>query len=138
MLVTFKPEGSEPQSWEWIPGRVKISEAALVEKVYGKTWEQFAQEVQQGSARARQVLLWHLQRRDHPTLRLEDAPDFCADELTIEYSIDELRGIRDSVAKSGMPQADREMALASLDGEIAAAEFRTVIEPEGKATSSSD
>jgi hypothetical protein len=136
VLVTYTPEGTEPQTWTWSPGRVLVSEAGIVEKVYGKSWEVFAAEVQQGSAQARRVLLWHLQRRAHPMLRFEDAVDFYADELVIEYDASELRAMRDGLATSGLAQAEREIALAALDREIAAAEFRGVV-AEGKAASSS-
>ncbi|GAA2681694.1 hypothetical protein [Actinoplanes palleronii] len=146
MLVTYKPEDGEPKTWEWIPGRVRISECAIAEKVFGKSWEVLVAEVQQGSAQARRVLLWHLQRREHPLLRFEDAPDFYADELLIEYDASELRAMRDGVAKSsgGMSVAEREMALAALDTEIAVAEARASLAaitselPSGKAASSSD
>jgi hypothetical protein len=137
VLVTYAPEDGEPQTWTWTPGRVLVSECAIVEKVYGKSWELFAAEVQQGSMQARRVLLWHLQRRAHPMLRFEDAPDFYADQLVIEYDASELRAMRDGLATSGLAPAEREMALAAIDREIAAAEFRGVV-GEGKAASSSD
>ncbi len=137
MLVTYKPEGTEPKTWKWTPGRVLVSECAIVEKVYGKTWEMFAAEVQQGSARARRVLLWHLQRRDHPMLRFEDAPDFYADELSIGYDEGELRSMRDEVAdNAGLTGTERDVALAALDREIAEAEAKGAV-AEGKAESSS-
>ena len=137
MLVTYKPEdGSEPTVWTWSPGRVLVSEAAIAEKVYGKSWELFAAEVQQGSAAARRVLLWHLQRRAHPMLRFEDAPDFYADQLVIEYDATELRAMRDGLATSGLPEVDRQIALDAIEREIAAAEFRGAV-AEGKAESSS-
>lgn len=135
MLVTFSPEDGDPQTWTWTPGRVLVSEAAIAEKVYGKSWEMFAAEVQQGSAAARRVLLWHLQRRAHPMLRFEDAPDFYADQLVIEYDAAELRAMRDGVESAGLPAADRDIALAALDREIASAEERGAA--EGKAASSS-
>lgn len=134
MLVTFSPGDGDPQTWAWSPGRVLVSEAAIVEKVYGKTWEMFAAEVQQGSAQARRVLLWHLQRRTHSMLRFEDAPDFYADQLVIEYDAVELREMRDGVESAGMPQAERDIALAAIDREIASAEERGAT--GGKAASS--
>lgn len=136
MLVTYTPEGEKPQTWTWTPGRVKVSEAAIVEKVYGKSWEVFAAEVQQGSARARQVLLWHLHRRAHPLLKFEDAVDFYADELTIEYDAGELRAMRDGLASAGLTGAEQEIAAAALDREIAEAEAKGAV-AEGKAASSS-
>jgi hypothetical protein len=136
LLVTYKPEGVDPTVWTWSPGRVLVSEAGIVEKVYGKSWEMFAAEVQQGSALARRVLLWHLQRRAHPMLRFEDAVDFYADELTIEYDAGELRAMRDGLTSAGLSGTEQEIALAAIDREIAEAEARGAV-AEGKAESSS-
>jgi hypothetical protein len=124
MLVTYKPDDQEPRSWTFNPGRVRLSEAAAVEKQYGSAWEQFAAEVQAGSAKARRVLLWFLMRRDHPTLRFEDTPDLYLDELVLEHSLDELRMVRDRVAKAGLSESEESTALSILDDQIAQAEVR--------------
>ncbi|MFC6017213.1 hypothetical protein ACFP2T_13475 [Plantactinospora solaniradicis] len=134
MQVTYKPEDGGVQSWEFLPGRVRSMEAALVEKTYGKPWEQFCAEVQSGSMKARRALLWHLMRRDHPTTRMEDVPDFYADEVVIEHSLTELLDVRDTLSKADLPEAERTQALAMLDVDIAKAEARGA-EPEGKAIS---
>lgn len=140
MLVTYKPEDNpeDVKSWVFKPGRVRQSEAAVIEKVYGQNWDQFCAEAQAGSIRARRVLLWHLMRRDHPVLRFEDVPDIYTDELLVEHSVEELRVVRERVEKSGLSEADREMALGVIDGQIADAEAREAeAGGEGKATSNS-
>jgi hypothetical protein len=137
MLVTYKPEGQEPRSWTFDPGRVRLSEAAAVEKHYGASWEQFAAEVQAGSAKARRVLLWFLMRREHSTLRFDDTPDLWLEELVLEHTVEELRAVRDRVEKTGLPESDLTMALAIIDSQIAEASERPELGGEGKAISES-
>lgn len=137
MFVTYTPEGETPQSWVFDPGRVRQSEAAIVEKAYKSNWESFCNDVQAGSVTAQKVLLWHLMRREHPTLRLDDVPDFYAGEVVIEQSAAEWREIRDRVEKSGLPAAEIEQALLVIDAKTAAAEDREDVE-SGKATSNTE
>lgn len=137
MKVTYSPEGGEVQSWTFRPAKVNSSQAIITQKAYGKPWEQFAAEVQQGDIAARRILLWHLMRADHPVTRLEDVPDFCVGELVIEHEADELRDMLASAEanSAAMPADQRDMALGMLRAQLAAAE---VAEPEaagGKASS---
>lgn len=141
MRVAYTPEDNPEakQSWVFRPGRVRQSEAALIERQYGQNWDKFCADVQAGNIAARRVLLWHLIRREHPKLRLEDTPDFYADEVVVSHSPDELREIRTRVVGSGLPAAEVEVALAVIDQQIAAAEADAEPEQsEGKATSSSE
>jgi len=141
MFVTYTPEGNAEgqRRWTFLPGRVRQSEAAAVEKAYGSNWDQFCAEAQAGSIRARRVLLWLLMRRDHPTLRLEDVPDFYTEELVVQHSADELRQVRERVEKSGLSEAERDMALGIIDGQIAEAEALALgPDDEGKATSNTE
>ncbi len=137
MLVTYSPEGGEVQRWEFDPGRVRQTEAVIIEKQYGENWEKFCADVQAGSIKARRVMLWHLIRREHHTLKFEDTPDFFTSELVVEHTAAELTAMRDKESKAGLPMADLEQALAVLDAEIAAAEVRDG-ELLGKAALSSD
>lgn len=137
MKVTYKPEDGEARSWEFKPGRVRQSAAALVEKAYGKPWDQFCGEVQAGSITARRILLWHLMRGDHPVLRLEDVPDFYADEVLIEHDADELRAmIQSAETNAGIPADQRDVALGMLRAQLAEAEAAGP-ESSGKASSKS-
>src|SRR5574342_389387 len=100
MYVTYQPEGSEPQRWEFRPGRLRESRAEMLERRYAKLigeksvpFEQFRMAILQDQASARRVLLWHLLNLVHPTLRIEDV-DPIRDELTIEASRSELEELR--------------------------------------------
>ena len=140
MRVTFLPEGSDtPQVWDFRPGRVRNSRAAQIERLYSRivgerqTYEAFKVAVQQGSAPARQVLLWHLQSLDHPTLRVEDV-DFSEDELIVEYTVSELQQVRDAIGnQSSMDKIQREQFLAVIEAEM----LRAPEDDWGKATSTS-
>lgn len=120
MFVTFKPENGDAQQWEFNPRRVRAAQCVMIEKRYGKPWSVFTTHLMQGSMEARQVLLWHLIRLDHPSLRWEDTPDFYADELEVEFSRSELEELRAAVAtaRGSLTEAERADALATIDGEI--------------------
>lgn len=128
MYVTYQPEGSEPQRWEFRPGRLRESRAEMLERRYAKLigeksvpFEQFRMAILQDQASARRVLLWHLLNLVHPTLRIEDV-DPIRDELTIEASRSELEELRDTLATAGgLDDTQREMMLAQIDAQIAAA-----------------
>lgn len=129
MFVTYHPEGSsEPTKWTFVPGRVRNSRSSMIEKMYGKTsgakatFEMWKLDVQQGSAAARHVLLWHLQSLEHHTLKLEDV-DFAEEELVVEFSKAELEEMRDAItAAKSIDEAQREMMLATIDAQLETAE----------------
>jgi len=115
MFVTYQPSDGERQRWEWDPDRVRQSEAEMVEKRYGKTWDQFKAGVMSGDSKARRVLLWHLLRREHHTLRYEDTPDFYVGELVVEFSTGEIAMMRDRIMKANIPDDERDQMLTALD-----------------------
>lgn len=130
MKVTYSPEGEGVQTWDFVPDKVRQSEAELAERRFGGTWNEFRVAAVKGDSRARRVLLWHLMRRQHHTLRYEDTPDFALGELKVEMTRGELVALREQVDKSSHPE--RDSILAALDSEIDTAEDDP--EPEGKAS----
>lgn len=135
MFVTYTPEDGEKQTWEFVPGRVRVSEQVLVEKRADMRWAQWVEEIKIGLSSARRVLLWHLIRREHPGLRWEDTPDYCADELLVELSVQELSEWRDTVLKLAGSEEDREQMLAVIDGQIAESSAKHGDGATGKAPS---
>ena len=131
MIVTYTPEGEEAQRFEFIPDKVRANEAELIEKRFGGTFTEFRAGVTQGNVKARKVLLWHLLKRTHHTLRYEDVPDFAIGELVCENDRRELAEMRDRIAKSNHPR--REELMSALDVEIEDAPEAG--EPAGKAES---
>jgi hypothetical protein len=138
VLVTYKPEDGDEQRWEFDFQRVRRSEAIIIEKAYGagRTYVQFQMAAMQGSVEALTLLLWMLQRRDHPALRLEDVPDFYVDEIELDFGAAEWRAMRDEVAKSDDPQTAA--ALGVVAEKLAEAEAREQAAGEGKAISNSE
>lgn len=137
MWVTYKPEdqpAEAAQRWEFNPDRVRTSEAELIEKRYGANWDTWRNDVRAGSARARRVLLWHLIRRKHNTLRYEDTPDFYMDELLVEHSVAELLELKERLAKAKVDdEGMREQMATALDIEITDAMAREGIAEVGDA-----
>lgn len=122
MFVTYKPEdGTEAQTWEFDPRKVRASRAEMIEKRAGENWETWLMQVQQGSMRARRVLLWHLMSMPHPGMRYEDTPDFYAGELEIQHSAAELADMRERIVKAGLPEDQTAQVLMAIDVEIASA-----------------
>jgi hypothetical protein len=115
VFVTYAPADGDRQRWEWDPDLVRASEAELCEKRYSGTWDQFKAAVMGGETKARRVLLWHLLRRDHHTLRIEDVPDFAVGELRVEWSVNEIRVMRDRISKAKLDESEREQMLMALD-----------------------
>lgn len=137
MLLHYKPDGvTEPATYEVNFKRVRRSEAIILEKQYGRTWAQFATDVMTGSVDALAALLWLVQRREHPTLRFDDLPDFYLEEVELDFSADEWRVMRDEARKSDDPQAA--MAASVAEQMLAEAEAREAAAGEGKASSSSE
>lgn len=118
MKVTYTAGPDDVQQWDFDPDEVTQSQAELIEKRYGQNWDTFLTDVRQGSAKARKVLLWHMLRLTHHTLRYEDTPDFKMGALKVEHSLDEMLHIRDRVLKSNLAEEEKEGILAALDVEI--------------------
>jgi hypothetical protein len=119
MFVTYAPEDGDRQEWTFNPGRVRASEGQALLREYGeKAWDLFVQAIRQNDLHARRVLLWHLTRRAHPLMKFADTPDFFADEMTVEFSSDELAELRDKVANSPAPPDQKAQALAVFEAEM--------------------
>jgi hypothetical protein len=134
MKLVYTPDGEAPQEWKYKPGRIRASDAELLERRTGMSWGDFNQQLARGSVLARRALLWYFLRQTHATLRFEDV-DFALDELTLEFDRDEWAHIRRQVEETklpaGTPDEMRETLLAELDREAAGAD-----EAEGKASAS--
>jgi hypothetical protein len=128
MFVTYAPEDpadGDRQEWTFNPRRVRGTEGQVLLRQFGeKSWDVFVQGVRQNDLHARRVLLWHLLRREHPTLKFDLTPDFFPDELTVEFSSDELAELRDIAASSTMPPETKEQILARFDREMEVAAKR--------------
>lgn len=118
MHITYKPEDGEQQVWEFDPGRIRAGVAEVIEKRFGANFDMWRDGVRAGNAKARRVLLWHLLRQTHATLRYEDTPDFYMDELLVEFSVSELLELRERLERASMDESMREQVRTGLDLEI--------------------
>lgn len=127
MFVDYTPEGQATQRLEFKPGRVRLSEAQMIEFTYKKlagearTYTQFVDDVRMGSAVARRVLLHHLLRKQHPTIRIDDVDPLDGEIVTLFHKA-ELEEMRDMAEKSSaLSPSEKAQFLARLDDEIATA-----------------
>jgi hypothetical protein len=122
MFVIYTPEGDTEQRWEWDPKKVRGIEAEEIEaRMHPLMWDEFQMALLKGGARARRVLLWHLQKKTHASLKLEDV-DYAMGELQVEFSAPELHQLRAQLAEAtGIDEQQREAALAAIDKELESA-----------------
>jgi len=119
MIVRHEPEVGDARQWEFNPRRVRASRAEMVERQYGKGWQEYLVDLMRGSMAARRVLLWDLTRLEHPGFPFRDTPDFYADEFTVEFTKAELEAMREETnSNSALGEGDRRVMLAALDSEI--------------------
>ncbi len=141
MLVKFHPESQQdPTEWEFDPNKVRQSEAEIIEKRMGTTFQKWVELIQAGDSRARRVLLWVVMRREHHTMRYEDTPDFMLGELELDYSLSDLQRMRGRLLEAAVPDDEKTEILNKIDLEIAARLGKEEVGPEdlGKAPSNSD
>lgn len=119
MIINYRPDGQPAQQWDWHADQVRSSEAELIEKRFDGTWDAFLLAVTQGSMRARRILLWHLLRIEHPTLKPEDV-DPLAGELVVEFDKGELQQMYDAAVAQAdrIPEDKRDMVLGVLKAEL--------------------
>ena len=128
MFLVYRPEGSdEPTRWKYDPKRLMSPEMEKLERLTERTYGQFVNDVQAGSALCRRALLYVFLKRQHPTLKFAEV-EISWGELDFEYSRTELLEIRADVAENAAADR-RDSILAKLDEEIAEA----VDEDSGKA-----
>jgi hypothetical protein len=137
MHIVYKPADGDEQRWEWKAEDVRATDAEQIEAKADCTWDQFQMQLLTGRMRARRVLLWHLQRKTHPTLKLADV-DFAAKEVTVEFDIPELEKFREGFLQAqGIDDDTRETVLRLVDEDLAKrrAEAEAAGDGEGKALS---
>lgn len=140
MKVTHHPTGqAEPKVYQFDPEDERESALERMEKAYAKligqpiaTVDQLILGVTQGQSTARRVLLWHLQGREHPSIRIEDV-DPTRRELLVEADRADLVWLRGQYAKQAAADPQVQTLLESIDAQIRDMDAA----PEGKALSPS-
>lgn len=130
MRFVYKPEGSEPQSWEINLGRFKVGECEAIEARTGMAFgSEFKEALLSANATARRALLWTLQRRTHHTIRYQDI-DFYDDEVLLEFDRDELTEMLNAMeqAPPGLNEDKRQATMLVLAAEIASLDVKAAQE----------
>lgn len=145
MFVTYSPADGDEQRWEFLADQVLDTDAEAIEKAYVDNWDNWLVTLLRGGMRARRVLLWHLIKTAHPSLKFADLPSFRVGELAVEFDREELElvraGIADENSSRGLDEATRESLLEHLDAELVKAPERSTggkarSKPSGKSTPS--
>ncbi len=134
MIVTYSPDGDQPQRWTFDPKTVISGEAEAIEKRAESTWDDFQKAILSGSIRARRVLLWHLLKKTHPPLRFDDV-SFRAGEVSVEFERHELEELREQIVKRDklVSEEDRDRALSAIDAQLTELETRDIADAEDTA-----
>lgn len=117
MFLVYKPEGQdEPTRWRYNPKKLMSIEREDLERRTDRNFSQFTTDVLQGNALCRRALLFTYLRRDHAKVKFEDV-DFAWDELTLEYSRQELQQMRERMLEN-LHGDQLAGALVTIDAEI--------------------
>lgn len=119
MFVIYEPAGGDVQRFPYNPRKMMRVEMEQAERHAGMPFSRFTAEVLEGSVTCRAILLWILQRRQHPTLKLADV-NFAWDEVRLEYSKQELQLMIDQV-RENTTGAEQVAAVAKLEADMAEA-----------------
>lgn len=129
MQVEWDPENGEPKStWEFNQGDVLGSDAKLVEKHYGGSWDQWVQGLRVGEFQARAVLLWYMMKLVNPKLKFADLPDFRVRQLTVQMGVSELKELFERAKRMKMSPDNWEAFEAAFEVDL-----RDAVEREGGA-----
>jgi hypothetical protein len=138
MYVTWKPDDGETQTWEFDPEDEWAEDMIAVEKRAGMRWEAWVAECKMGNQEARRILLWHLMRRLHRGLRLDDVPRFKKRNLIVDMSVAEYEENRETwIAAGGEDGDDADLIRRRFEANIDEARKKWGNGDAGKALSSS-
>ncbi|KIF69246.1 hypothetical protein HY68_12655 [Streptomyces sp. AcH 505] len=117
MFLVYTPEGqAEPTRWRYNPKKLMSVEREDLERRTDRNFSQFTTDVLQGNALCRRALLFTYLRRDHAKVKFEDV-DFAWDELSLEYSRQELQQMRERMLEN-LHGDQLAGALVTIDAEI--------------------
>jgi hypothetical protein len=130
MFLIYHPEGQdEPTRYRYNPRKLMSVEREDIERRTGKNFSEFTTAVLQGNSLCRRALLFTYLRREHPKTRFEDV-DFAWDELTLEYSRQEWKEMREKVLET---KHGDELAAALTTIDAAMEDAYDDVEEAGKA-----
>jgi len=135
MYVRWDPENGEtPTEFDFDPEDLLKSEGKAIEKQYGKSVEVWLNQLRVKELTAREVLLWHLLRQTHKTLRFDDVPDFRLRQLKVEMSSAELRELQKRTERMKFTDDERDQLRQAFEVDIRDAMERETGVVEGDIT----
>lgn len=120
MHFVYKPEGAEPQRWEFDPDKLMSPEAEAIERHTGMDYSEWARRVGSGSMLALHGLLFVMLKRTEPTLRWDQVV-FSIGDVDFELTDEETREARDRLrakaATEGLNPAEAE-TLENFEAQV--------------------
>lgn len=117
MRFTYAPEGAEPKSWDFKPGKLMSVEAELIERTTKMTYAEWLDAFSSGSISAQHALLWVFMKRENPAVKYDEI-QFCADDIQADPDDDEatqaLDKLRSMAAERELTPIEQE-ALTELE-----------------------
>lgn len=114
MKFTYTPDGGDPRSWDFRPGKMLNVEAEECERLFGDTFQVFGQAFMSGSMKAYHVLLYVFLHRNSPGLKYEQV-QFTNDEISVDFDPDEhLRIVEELERNYDSLSEEQRLALATL------------------------
>jgi hypothetical protein len=115
VILNYSPAEGDKQVFPFKPEKLMSVEAEILERITDWTFAEFQMKLISGSARARRCMLWILQKRQHPTLRLDDVQPLVG-EVELEFEREELLNMRDAAEASRQgSEQDRENVIALVN-----------------------
>lgn len=129
MKFIYTPQGAEPITFDYKPGRLLSPEAEKIEELTGWTYMEFGEHLMSQSMKAFHALLYIFLKRSNPTLKYEQVV-FAFDEVDIDYDDSEIgdmiEGLLERKAEQGL-DPETETYLQML---IEKVDWKPATEPE--------
>ncbi|MFE7444562.1 hypothetical protein ACFU7X_29405 [Streptomyces chartreusis] len=112
MIITYTPEGGEPQHFD--ASRLRASEIQVIERTADAHWKEIKLAVGDGDVNAMRTVAWAIKKRQEPALRIAEF-DPWEDELRVRLDGREVRSYATRfVEKYGDRPEDLADAFAEL------------------------
>lgn len=119
MKLIYAPEGSEPETFDFGYWKFRSKdEAEVLERHLGMSWGEIKTQGLAGHVGVLRHLLWVLQKRTHPTLKLIDVDPY-AGELKLDMDVEDMRRLRGDVNDMTADPEQKQSILDGLDEQIA-------------------
>lgn len=136
MIITYSPEGAEPQHLD--AGKMRASEIQIIERTADGHWGVIKEAMSEGDINALRVVAWVVKKRAEPALRFADF-DPWEDELLVRLDAREVRAYAQRIVEKyrtepkDLAEAFDELRDAAFDREDAEKAIVDVTAPKDPA-----